>query len=183
MRCSQALIDSEKMGLYELHASTQAAIAAALGFTIKSKKKSSRARTIENHHKAFRYVWGLAEKFYASSLSTVVFSTIGNAIVSPAFEHVNPDTIIIDEATNIAEPPAPPWGWCCAYFEGGVAWKIEETKKKLRSGDIQSKLAPYMLIPTPITKRGFLPASNSALGHRKALERVRRFQGTETSKV
>jgi hypothetical protein len=51
------------------------------------------------------YVWGLAEKFYVSSLSTVVFSTIGNAILSPAFEHAMFDAIIIDEATNIAETP------------------------------------------------------------------------------
>jgi hypothetical protein len=101
LRYLQALMNSEKMGSYQLHASTQAAIA-LLGF-IKSKKTPSRTKTIANHHKTFRYVWGLAKKFYASPLSTFVFSTIGNSILSPAFEHAKFDIIIIDETTNIAE--------------------------------------------------------------------------------
>jgi hypothetical protein len=51
----QALMDSEKMGSYQLHASTQATIA-LLGFIIKSKKTLSRTKTIANHHKTFCYI-------------------------------------------------------------------------------------------------------------------------------
>jgi hypothetical protein len=67
------------------------------------KKPCSRAQTILNHQRAFRYVWRPAEQLYAGKFSSVVSSTIGIAILSPAFEDPNFDVLKVDESTNIAE--------------------------------------------------------------------------------
>lgn len=97
-------MDCEKRGLYDLHATTKSAIK-TLGFDLNPKQLVSRAETVTNHQRAFRFVWRLAEQFYAADLSTVVFSTIGNAILPPALEDAFFHVIIIDESTNIPEAP------------------------------------------------------------------------------
>ena len=77
----------------------------SLGLSIKEKASGGRAKAIARHHKVFRFVWRLAEQLYASEVSRAVFSTVGNAILSPVFEGADFQAIIIDESTNIAESP------------------------------------------------------------------------------
>jgi hypothetical protein len=79
------LMDNERRGIHDICATTRQAVR-SLGLSIKEKASGGRAKAIARHHRVFRFVWRLAEQLYASQVSRVVFSTVGNAILSPAFE-------------------------------------------------------------------------------------------------
>jgi hypothetical protein len=79
------LMDNERRGIHDICATTRQAVR-SLRLSIKEKASGGRAKAIACHHRVFRFVWRLAEQLYASQVSRVVFSTVGNAILSPAFE-------------------------------------------------------------------------------------------------
>lgn len=100
-RATGPIIDSEQMGLFELSQATKAAIK-SLGFELGSTFLQSRSKVVSQHQKAFRYIWRLAEQLYAASISSVIMSTVGNAILRGPQNAVF-DMIIINEASNISE--------------------------------------------------------------------------------
>jgi hypothetical protein len=93
------LIDAEKMNSFELSQTAKAAIK-ALGFNLYIDGYESRSAISSKHQKAFRHMWRLAEQLYAGSISTIVMSTVGNAILNPALHGAD----FIVEFTKEGEP-------------------------------------------------------------------------------
>jgi hypothetical protein len=89
------------------------------------------------HQKAFRHVWRLAEQLYAGSYSSVVMSTVGNAILNPALQGAAFDAVILDESTNISEPQVTATIYRVAH----------QLSKIVQIGDA-AQLGPTVLAPT-----------------------------------